>query len=585
MDFRRLPLRFFRASAIAAVCSLAGWIVVDTLRTVLPLISPLPWYDAWATVDLFGAWMAGKRSTLDVLFAQSNEHRISFPRLVFFADDLFFHGQGLVSVLAIFVVQALHAALFVTWLGRTSTSGHRGGGGRWAIAGVVVALMFSLRQSENFSSGFQLSFVLVFAGATSASLLFEPVAARALTGRSFGGLLFASFMAVLLATFTMANGLVSGFVLVVLALSARLRPSIVLAYAAWAALLALVYLQGYEPVAHHSRPSETLQHPLRVLVYVMTYLGSIGASHTVFIAAGLGFLGMILMSAAAFRIFRQRPVRLSVLPLFGVMIFVATTAAITALGRLDFGDAQALSSRYATGSATFWAAQLCYWWIDPPLWSVQANVPRGSFARGAVAVLGTALMLALCRQQFQAKAPLYEQSFLSNSSENLLLLGLDDPAMILRTAWSDEDVDRLVSVLKDNHISIFGGPDSEAVGRPITEYGVIVRADTCVGQVDSAVVDGGLDPGGVRVAGQGWDQVDRRLIRRIVLADARGNVVGLASGPVPGADARDWQGYAVAPAGAVLEAYGSLADRRLCSLGTRIVTERPSPAALTHPDG
>ncbi len=214
---------WFSLTGLASVA--AVFIVGDTLRAVVPLWSPLPWFDEWATVDLIAGWQDGTRTVGNVLFSQHNEHRILVPRLVFFADDLLFRGRGYLSLAAIFAVQLLHAGLFAAVLGRSRPAR----AGRWAIAAAVLAAMFSLRQDENFSSGFQLQFVAVFAGATLSFVLFGLAAKREVQRRPVRAALLASLGAALITTLTMANGLVVGYVLVVLALIARLRPRVALA--------------------------------------------------------------------------------------------------------------------------------------------------------------------------------------------------------------------------------------------------------------------------------------------------------------------------------------------------------------------
>ncbi len=565
------PLRrAFWPLVTAAACVFAAAIAWDTLRAVVPLWSPLPWFDEWATVNLIDRWQGGDMTAAEVLFAQHNEHRILVPRLVFFADDLLFAGGGLLSLAAIFLVQLLHTGLFAAVLGRSRPAR----AGRWAVAAVVLALMFSLRQAENFSSGFQLQFVAVFAGATSSFVLFGLAAQRCRDGRRAWPPLAASLGAVLLTTFTMANGLVAGSVLVVLALAARLRSRVVLVCAAWAALLMLVYLQGYEGVAHHGRPSDSLRQPLALLAYTAAYLGNIVATGRVASAVGLGLLGIAATAGAALRIVRQgRGARPGALAMFGVMLFVGATAAITASGRLAFGVEQALSSRYVTGSVAFWAAQLTYWWIDPPGRPFRLGsmpVPAGAVGRAAVGLVAAVLVFAVAHEQGGAKPGLVAQSFAQNESADALMLGLDDPAATVRAAWSDEDVRRLLPTLKADGLSIFGTADFAALGRPVAERGS--ATDPCDGAVAAAVADPTLGPGGVRVAGRAEDGRRHRAVRRVLLTDAGGRVEGFASGPVPGAPRGTWRGYAVAPAGASLTAYGIVDGDRLCLVGTAAVS-------------
>ncbi len=552
-------------SLTAASCLFAGWIAFDTLRTIVSAWSPLPWFDSWATVDLLRAWRNDELTTAAVLFRQSNEHRILVPRLVFFADDASFRGEGYLSLAAIFVVQALHAGIHAALLNRSGLARHGG----WAVAAVVLAMMFSLRQAENFSSGFQLQFVAVFAGATLSFALFGLVVARSRRGAAVAWPLAGSLAAVLMTTFTMANGLVAAVLLVVLAIVARQRRSIVLVCAAWACLLVVVYLHDYTAAQHHGQLSDNLRRPVALARYGLAYLGGI-ADTGVGGAILLGVVGVLAMLAAAIRVCRRRGARPDALALVGVMAFVAATAAVTATGRLDHGVSQALASRYATGSATFWAAQISYWWIDPPAWPNPHLGPK--LARPAILVACLVLCFALSGEQRSARLPLAAQGFAQNDAANLFMLGLHDPAVAAEVAWSDADVQRLLPVMRDDRSSIFATPDFESIGRSVADRGSVASPDPCGGAVGDAVADPTLGQDGVRLSGTAWDGSAQHLIRRIVVADATGKLVGLGSGAVPGAGPSAWRGFAVAPRGTALTAYGSLPGRRLCRVGEATVT-------------
>ena len=93
------------------------------------------------------------------------------------------------------------------------------------------------------------------------------------------------------------------------------------------------------------------------------------------------------------------------------MLFAVVTAVITASGRLDFGVAQALSSRYVSGSVAFWCAQLCYWWIDPPVFPYGYAPWLRRVPAMSVMLVGAILIVAVQRQQGPAKPRLAAQNF------------------------------------------------------------------------------------------------------------------------------------------------------------------------------
>lgn len=575
------PTTLRRATVIditASAFTFALYILVDTLRAVVPLWSPLPWFDEWATVNLIRAWQDGDATAAQVLFSQHNEHRILVPRLFFFADDWLFRGSGALTLAAIFSVQILHGGFFALVLARSRPAQ----AGRWAIAAVVLALMFSLRQAENFSSGFQLQFVGVFAGATLSFVLFGLAAVRERQGRSALVPLLASFAAVAVTSFTMANGLVAAYILAALAVVVRLRPWTVLACAGVALVLTVIYLHGYEPVAHHSKPSESLRHPLRLIIYIAAYLGDIASGVHLGAAIASGLAGLAATACAAVRTLWSRTARPGPLAMVAAMLFVCATAAITASGRLEFGVIQALSSRYATGSVTFWAAQITYWWIDPPGLGVRLRgwiAPDGMLGRLGAAILAGVLVVSLAREQDGEKPQLAAQSFRQNEAANGLMLGLYDPAAMARTAWIGPQTPDAVDVLRRNGLSIFATTDFAGVGHPVTDRGTLTSS--CDGGVSSAVADPALGPDGVRVTGQATVGPGHRVVRRVLLTDAAGTVTGLASGAIPGAPRDAWRGYAVAPVGAALTAYALDGGTRLCRIGS--VTVAP-PVQASQPE-
>ena len=566
--------RLIRISVTVAAALFAVVVVADTLRAVVPAWSALPWMDEWATVELLRAFQAGEMSARELLFSQHNEHRILVPRLVFFADEALFSGQGRLSLCAIFAVQALHAGLFALLILQARPPWP----GRWALAAVVLAMMFSLRQAENFTYGFQVQFVGVFAGASLCFVLFGLTVARARAGRAAWPPLVGCFAAVLATTLTMANGLAAAFILVPLALLARLRPWVGIAAAAWAVTLALVYFDGYEPVAHHSHPSESLRHPLALLAYVAAYLGSLWTSGEIAVAVSLGAVGILATLVAVLRAARQPATPPAALALVGVMLFVGAAAAVTASGRLGFGIGQALSSRYATGSAAFWAAQLSYWWIHPP--RPARLLPRRwaeVAARGTVAVAAAALCRVIAVEQRAARPAMAEQSFALADGTDLALLGLHDPAVLGRIAWVPDEAERLLQVLSANAISIYDLPEARLIGRPLGRRDGDGPVASCAGRVDAAA-DPSLGRDGARLSGvSGPEATDHRVVRRVLLVDAGGTVVGLGAGAIPGAPRGAWRGYAVAPAGARLTAFGRRGGDDLCRIGEATVSAPPEP--------
>lgn len=556
--------RIFFAVVTTIAFAFSVFIVVDTIRTVTAFWSPLPWFDEWATTNLIGAWQHGDMTAWQALSSQHNEHRILVPRLVFLADDLLFGGRGRMTMWVIFLVQFSHAGLFAIILGQ-SRPAHAG---RWAIGAVVLAMMFSLHQAENFSSGFQLQFVAVFASATLCLMLFSLAALRERQGRRDVGLTSATSLALVVTTFTMANGLISAYVILLLAILIRLSIRTIVIYLTLTLLLTFIYLHGYQTVAYHGRPTEILCHPLEFLSYVATYLGNVVSISGLNAAAPLGFAGIVATACATLRVVRSEPLRPGPLAMLGVMLFIGSTAVVTASGRLNFGTSQALSSRYVTGSVVFWSAQIVYWWIDPPRLAfspVYDHFLEKFPVRFAIFPLSLLLLVSIEQAQSPAKTQMAIQSFAQGHASDALMLGLYDPEAMANTSWMEGEGSPSVDILKRNRLSIFSTADAASVGRPFTERGVV--SEPCEGSVASAVADPTLGREGVKVAGSASAGQGHRRVRRILLVDGMSRVVGLATGGVPQLGRDHWLGYAVAPIGAAITAYGLDGGRRLCLIG------------------
>lgn len=536
-----------------AACLVGAWVALTTIRTVVSNLSALPWYDDWQNLTLYRAWSMGDMPLLDALLQWTNEHRIAFPRLVLFADDRFFDGLGTVPIIGIFVVQACHAALFAIVL-HGAKPAHPG---RWMIGGVVVALLFSLRQAENFTSGLQIAFAAVFAAATGSALAFGRAAERLSNGRTpwpwFAGSLAAAFVA----CFSMANGLLVAPILAMTAILAR-APRLAAGYLAFAVAVALFYLLDRPTQAPESFLIENLRHSGRLAFYVAAYLGGI-ASDPPSRALAMGALGILSTCLATVRAV-TRMGRPDASGLVAVMLFCSATATVTAAGRLQFGPEQALSSRYCTGSAAFWAATLVYWWTNPPPW------PRlHGAARSALVMVAVVLSFPLIHNQRIMKRVVTEQAARRSRATDLLALGLKDKAVTEAVSWPGTASDELLDWLRASNKAIFALPDVQAIGRPITDVGTVADAAGCRGDVAEARSAPNLGIGAVRVSGTATD--DGRPVTRVFLVDDAGEVRGIASGHLADRAPTAWEGYAVAQPGSHLRIYLLRTRGRLCHTG------------------
>ena len=559
-----------RASRVAArlvtvgLVALAAFVVLSTLYFTVLTHSPVPQADEWHSLALYDSILR-EGHVLQRLFQPHNEHRLFFPRLVLFSDYRFFGGSGRLDKAVIVSIQALEAGLFV-WLVRRAGCGR---GARWALGAVVTTLLFSLYQSENFEWAFQVQFVGVFASAALCVTSFALGLDRDRAGRRATVPMAAAGLLALVATFSMANGLLTGLVLVVLAALARARAAILVGTAAVASGLIVAFSIDYQLEGRHEGVAELLGHIPRLLAFTAGYLGNFAdfglSSQVAFGAFGLAATAAI---AGVMAVGRDRdPARLALL---GIALFAVGSAAVTAAGRSADGLGEIASSRYSTGAATFWAATLVN------AWSLSLRSRQGAAWRAAACLAGLVLMQACWRDQIPMGIEMERRTVRYDAMEDALLLGLvDEPAL----AAFDEpvgEVREMAPVLRGLGLSIFAERDAGLIGRPLAEVeapgGGPMR---CAGRFDIALAVPALGLDGVAVSG--LSSLRPRLGRpgRVYIVDADRRVVGFAH---TGFGDGRWTGYAEARPGTALSAYALSDAGRSCALGSAPVAAAPGPA-------
>ncbi|MFN3514576.1 MAG: hypothetical protein ACK41C_16145 [Phenylobacterium sp.] len=561
MDLRTLAVRLRLAVQLAAgavVVLLAGW----SVWAVALAYSPTPFHDQWGSVHL---WRVIREQGFDpaLLFAQHNEHRLVFPRLVFLADFAWFQGRNILNLVAIGAVQAAAAALYLRAadLRRTGLPG-------LLAAALACGLMFSLTQWENFFWGFQVQFVGVFAAAGWAIWLFcrgglDPDGVR---WPALGG----AFALLTVAAFSLSNGLTAGLAMAAVVLLVRGRPAVAgLALAATALLLA-IYLKGYQPVEAHSPARFALERPVDYVRYVLTYLGNVwsGGGPRTALAAGLaGALGAAAMALVLLRAPRPDAPRAAML---GIVVFVGMTAGLTALGRLSFGVEQALAPRYATPVAHFWAAQAVYWMLT----LAQAPRPRLQAAVAFAAAAGLAVLLDL---QPKAMDHLFRTHDRVLAGSSAIVGEVEDPQALQALFPDPEVIQALTPFMREQRLGPYAATPAIAVGRPLTLP--VAEGGACRGRLDS--LEPAPEGAAWRAHGWGWDRRQGEAFDHVALVDSTGRVVGIALGHAarpdvlkalrrPGAEGAGWIGVLEPPQGEVV-AYGLAQDGRACEIGRREV--------------
>jgi hypothetical protein len=202
---------------------------------------------------------------------------------------------------------------------------------------------------ENFTWAYQVQFVQVFLFAAVAVLTVVVVARR-----QSSIWITAAALAAVAASYSMANGLLVWPVVLLLAYALRLGLRATGILAAVAVVTVCSYLWHFDFTTRGN-----LSHPIGLLRYVATYLGSLLRETGTSGAEVLGFAGIAAFALLVVVAWKQRASASIATPAgAGLALFALLTAIETASGRLDKGLSLALSSRYAIASVLFWLGLL-----------------------------------------------------------------------------------------------------------------------------------------------------------------------------------------------------------------------------------
>ncbi len=500
-----------RASYIVpvALVLLAVWFAVSSAIGVWRNFSPVPFWDQWrGYIDFYmhaDGWSA--------YWAPHNEHRIIVSKLIFWADNRWFGGRNVLSLVANYALLMVLCAAFC-WRGARYL---REPAARLALVGVVGVLMFSWVQWENLIWAFQSQWYAVSLFALLAFMCIE----RGEEWRWIAGAV--AFAA--LSMGSMANGLIAFPMLVVLALYMRMewkRVAVLALVCAFAVAAYTYHLHNadYIPLSYalHTMPREVAR-------FVILYMGGPmwGARQSLrltFVFGGLWLFGAVLVVAMMVVRYRD-PRRLQASAIAAMAGFIFLTAVVTALGRVPLlGSGVAMASRYESAALVGWVALLIFF---------AANCAT-RFQLALVGAAALTVVALVAPYQDAALKPMAERTFKLNAGGLALRAGVFDSPLV--NALNDDHA-LLVDVAARGSaqgLSIFANP-SRDYPEPVAP---VLAAQPCVGMVDSSVkaseksalaqINGwAYGPGGAPAA-------------HIVITDPAGTPIGYGIGGEPRPD-------------------------------------------------
>jgi hypothetical protein len=306
----------------------------------------VPDWDEWFWGQLFAKLPVSTHPLADIWIVHSNEHRLFFATLIALALA---HAGGWSPMREMFfsIFIMCGSLLIVVQLARATVPA----GAQAPVLAASSALLFSLSQVDNWLWGFQLAwFLITFCLLAEIALLTaDPPGWAKLSLAAVAGFV---------ASFSSAFGLLAlpvGFAILV----ARERRStpMLLSWAIFSGAVFALYLIGYEAptaLAPMHAPGHLIDEPLWVIAFVgapiAQWAGVAGA-----VAFGLaGLLALVALVVWSWRSGRRAALQKRLLPWLALVLYSLLGAAMLAFGRVGFGPAYALTSRYTSIALTFW---------------------------------------------------------------------------------------------------------------------------------------------------------------------------------------------------------------------------------------
>jgi hypothetical protein len=478
---------------------LGVWVIVEGY-------SPVPFADFWGQFPFLERAVAGNLRIGD-FWAQTNEHRIFIPRIEFLLDYRFFGGTNvfLFSMIAASGLLLAAALAAVVW---RETGDRLLTWGAFCVSAIAAVSPVTI---ENLTWAYQVQFVQVFLLAAIA-IITVVLAARGTEPRRRQLWTAAAALAGIAATYSLANGLLVWPVVLLLAiaLGLSLRSSAFLAVVG--AITIFSYLWHLEFATHGN-----LSHPLGIVEYVAVYLGSVLRQTGTTGSGAVGSVGIALFALLCVIAWKRRLTGSISVPVgAGLALFLVLSALQTAAGRLDFGVAQALSSRYATASFAFWLG-LLLGFLTPALERVRRPAWIGSSYFGVAAVLA----LVIGGADLPGGDSLRSIVVGKKLTVLAFLAGIDDPGGTTTGGASGPVVSNAFRWMRERNLGPWA-PGGMVDGMRFTPPPV-EGAPSCRGRLESAA----RLSGGVRLRGWLEPPGQERASTNLAVLDSRGAPRGL----------------------------------------------------------
>jgi hypothetical protein len=413
-----------------ALAAIIAWKAVD-----------LPFMDEWEWADLVYSMHQGTLQ-FSQLWAQHNEHRLLVPNIIMLGLARF---GGWDPVREQFVSLAVLVLTQIAIIALMRRSAHATLG---AVAAAAACLMlYELSQAQNFAWGFQIAWFICDACAVIVAWLLSRPDRRAVH-------VFLALIAAAIATYSSSQGILAWAVgAVAILLTFRKRVPTLSVWLPAAVVAYFVYNHGLARV--DTGHVNVLAHPVDIVLYVLTYLGSpIAGGRGDAVSAVIGLALLVALSWALYADMRS-PYRVRRLvrnaPWYALAVFPVLCAAGTAAGRAGFGVDQALEGRYITISLLGWVALIGL------LAGFAARLPRPLAPRMRSALLALTVVFVFSIVSEDDKGFKQWSQIASNLTEARHELIRSDPAALAKIYPIPSRVIVLIGKMRQVHDGPFAG--------------------------------------------------------------------------------------------------------------------------------
>ena len=549
---------------VGVVIALAIWILGSTV-----FITRIAWVSIPITDD-WTRWFTYVRDhySLTWFYEQQVDHRLAFPKVLFAIDHLVFHARGWFTLACAYGLQALTGFMLWFLAGRAYPQDRSE---RLVQAALIVSCLFSSQQWVNFVMPFQVQFPMVYCAAAAALFaLWRAVQNNA----SFLGWFVASIFLGIVATYSMANGILIWPVMIVAASLLGISRGRIVVLVVMGLLIAMSFFWNWQqsPLGH-APESHRVE---RGLLFGLAYLGSPTFTLVRFgnwpgfhlllptVPGAIAALALAAGLVLFWRHHERHKKAESILMLY--CMFLGCSCAAIVVGRYAGPLSEAYQWRYYTPVYLLWVTFLLTAW--PILGKLNRTL--------VYSVLGISIYAAVAAHQLDVLNPVREWLDSVRAGEASVADNVVDPDPWNIMFTPPELAADAVDYLKDHRLSIFAEEWTQWPGKRLdSRFAVDRDVNACSGQFDRPKGIASFRPGW-RISGRAWDAKARRRPRYIILADDQGVIagVGLPQFPSRENDA-SWMGYVNGQPRAITAFVLESNERSLCSIGRRQLPSLP----------